>query len=84
MENTIRNHIEVEGVILSPKAIATLKGYQNSNNAILKEDILMASKTVLFLSRHIDNINMEDQTKAIELIKGLSHLAEWLETLQKV
>lgn len=84
MENTIKNHIEVEGVILSKEAIETLKSYQQCNNSILKDDVLIASKTVCFLSRHLDDTNKEEQAKAIELIKGLSHMAEWLENLQKV
>jgi hypothetical protein len=84
MENTVKNHIEVEGVFLSEEAIQTLKGYQHNNNSILKDDVILTSKTVCFLSRHIEETNVQEQAKAIELIKGLSHLAEWLEKLQKV
>ena len=81
-ENKTENCTIVNGVVLTEKAIDTLKEFQENNNYWLKYLAEEISNTVCFLAKKMDDYTTGKE-EAIELMSILGQLRDEFKQLQK-
>lgn len=84
MENTIKNHIEIGGAILTPDAIERLKQLQESGNFGITSCREILADSICLLTLLLDHYSHEPtKEKAVRAITDLSYLREYFEELKK-
>lgn len=82
--NTIKNHIEIEGVILTSKALEELRRMQEHNNNALDCHIEDMADCVCFLASNFYQLSREEDVKqAIEIIESISMIRDYLKSFKK-
>jgi hypothetical protein len=79
-ENSVKNHIEIEGVILTPKLIELLKDFQEHDNHLIKHLREKISDTISLIATNLLDGN-DDACKTS--IMELSFIREYLKNFQK-
>jgi|GEM_PF-2118477 len=84
MKNTeTKHHIEIEGVILTEKAINQLKYFQDGNNDDLNFNLETIANAICYIaSRMYDKVGEELKESAM-IISGLSNVRDNIVNLRK-
>lgn len=48
-QTSVKNHIEIDGIFLTPEAISTIAGFQRHNNEDLKRNIEVITEVIILL-----------------------------------
>lgn len=81
MENNIKTHCEINGIILTPEAIEELKNWQKNDNEDIKVYRETIADVVCFLARNFSQFNCDDEVAL--LMEELGFLREKFKLLMK-
>ncbi len=85
-ENSVKTHIEIEGVILTPEVIKSLKGWQEHDNEQLDYMVNALADAVCFIGSNIYMFHEhqdEERKKAFEIISTLCFVRDHVKELAK-
>jgi hypothetical protein len=84
MENSIKNHIEIEGVVLTPEAIKELKYIQEHDNENLKFYLDLLAECACFIGSIFTHLNdSKEKEEAAQRMVDISTIREYLKHLKK-
>lgn len=78
-----KHHIEVEGVILTEKAIIQLKAFQDSNNEDLNFQLENIANAICYIASRMYNMEDEKLKDAAMVISNLSCVRDNIIDLKK-
>ena len=83
-ENSVKNHIDVNGLILTPEAIARLKQLQLHDNDELNCNIDIIAEAICFIGSTFHNLSHnEDRENAAQVIADLSSVRDDFKKIRK-
>lgn len=83
MENSVKTHIVVEGVILTPEAINTLKLNQDNNNAGFNVTLSSLSEVICFMAKEFQCFQTKEREQAALHISDLGIIRDELKSYLK-
>lgn len=84
MENQVKTHIEIQGVILTPEAIEEIKFLQENNNHGIVSDNEYIADAISFLVIGMSTYGMDgDRDRIMRTITELSYIRETFKRIAK-
>jgi len=78
-----KHHVEIEGVILTEKAIRQLKAFQDGNNEDLKFQLENISNAICYIASRMYTMEDEELKDAAMVISNLSCVRDNIINLKK-
>lgn len=84
MKNSIKNHVEIDGAIITPEVIERLKHFQENGNDGVTSCREIIADSICLLTLLLDHYDHEPtKAKAIRAITDLSYLRDYFDELKK-
>lgn len=75
--------VEVDGVILTEKAILRLKKFQDHDNESLDFSIQIIQRGIRTIVHNMDGYEADELKKIQNVLTDLSYVCDWIEDLEK-
>ena len=85
-EKSVKTHIEIEGVILTPELINRLKDFQERDNENVDNFINVIAEAVCFIARNIYMFHEHQEAErkqALQVIADISILRDYMKEFKK-
>jgi len=82
-KSEIKSNIEVDGIVLTEKAIARLKQFQFQDNTGIDYFSKIIQKAIRTIVRTLDDCEPEELKKIQSVLTDLACVCDWIEDLEK-